>query len=135
MASNIVAEEATSVASSFNQEATYSPILIEDDGESFSIVNNGTAAAPVRVTIIPKNDIMLLEIKGLSKESITMEKIQAGQILVIDNIDKKVTIDDVDAFEYFNGWELPYLSPGTNEIKITNASQMTINIEYQPAYI
>lgn len=32
----------------------YLPIIINSDGSSFSVTNNGTAAAPCRVTIIQK---------------------------------------------------------------------------------
>jgi len=80
----------------------YLPIIINSDGSSFSVTNNGTAAAPCRVTIIPKNDLMLLTIEGLSEEPITMEKIQKNQILIIDGIDRAVTIDGENAFESYN---------------------------------
>lgn len=113
----------------------YLPIIIGSDGSSFSVVNNGTAAAPCRLTIIPKNDLMLITIEGLSKEPITMERIQKNQILIIDGIDRVVTIDGVNAFEQYNGWELPKLQPGINNVKITNADLMVISIEYQARYI
>lgn len=113
----------------------YLPIIINSDGSSFSVTNNGTAAAPCRVTIIPKNDLMLLTIEGLSEEPITMEKIQKNQILIIDGIDRAVTIDGENAFENYNAWELPKLQPGVNNIKISNADLMTISIEYQARYI
>lgn len=136
MAMNIIAEvAATSAAASFNEEKHYYPIAFDNDGETFTIVNNGTAPAPCCITIIPKNDIMLLEIEGLAKDTISMSRIKADQVLIIDNINKKVTIDDVDAFEFFEGWELPYLNPGSNTIKITNGAQLSLSIEYQPAYI
>ena len=46
-----------------------------------------------------------------------------------------ITINGVDAYDKYNGWEFPKIKPGKNEIKITNASAMLINIEYQPRYI
>lgn len=133
----IIAKEATRVASlsSFNEENKYIPIVIGNDGQSFTIINNGTAPAPCIVTIIPKNDIMLLTIEGLSKEKIEVQKIQKGQILIIDSVNRNVTINGTNAFEFYNAWEFPYLKPGSNNIKITNADLMSLSIEYQPRYI
>ena len=132
---NIIAEEAVDTALPTNKENKYFPITIDADGTSFQIVNNGTAAAPCRISIIPKVDIMLLTIEGLSEEKIEVYKVQKGQLLILDGINRKITLDDVDAFDIYNGWEFPKLQPGTNQIKITNASLMTLNIEYQPRYI
>lgn len=113
----------------------YLPITIGPDGSSFSIINHGTAAAPCRLTIIPKNDLMTITIEGLSEEPIQMEMVQRNQVLIIDGIDRVVTIDGENAFKSYNGWELPKLQPGVNEIKISNADLMTISIEYQARYI
>lgn len=113
---------------------TYFPITFNADN-SFSIVNNGTAAAPCRLTIIPTNDVMLMKITGLSDEELQVSKIKSGQILVIDGIDKTITIDGKESFEQYNGWQFPKLMPGTNIITITDAATATISIEYQPRYI
>ena len=118
-----------------DENKKYLPIVLDTNGSSFSIVNNGTAAAPCRLTIIPKNDLMLITIEGLAQEPITMERVQKDQILIIDGIDRAVTIDGQNAFEQYNGWELPKLQPGVNNISISNADLMTISIEYQLRYI
>lgn len=132
----IIEEEVVQTASSqINEENKYYPIIIGADGTSFSITNNGTAAAPCRVTIIPKNDIMLLTIEGLSDDKIEIQGVLRGQILILDGIDRKITLDDLDAYDIYNGWEFPKLQPGVNTIKITNADLMTLSIEYQPRYI
>ena len=129
-------EEATVVAPSpINEENKYYPIVIDADGKTFTIANNGTAAAPCRVTIIPKNDIMLLTIEGLSEEKIEIQKIKSRQILILDGIDRKITLDNADAYDIYDGWEFPKLQPGINTIKVTNADLMTLSIEYQPRYI
>lgn len=113
---------------------TYLPIVFSSDN-SFSIVNNGTAAAPCRLTIIPQNDAMILTIAGLSSQPIKVNRVMGGQILVIDGIEKTVTIDDQNAFDQFDAWEFPKLQVGTNIITITEAANATISIEYQPRYI
>ena len=132
----IIEEEALPTQSSdIAADKKYYPISIESDGETFKIENNGTAAAPCRVTIIPKNDIMLLTIEGLSEEKIEVEKIKSGQRLVIDGIDKTITLNGDEAFDIYKAWEFPKLQPGTNTVKITNADVMTLSVEYQPRYI
>ena len=132
----IIEEEALPTQSSdIAADKKYYPISIESDGETFKIENNGTAAAPCCVTIIPKNDIMLLTIEGLSEEKIKVEKIKSGQMLVIDGIDKTITLDGNEAFDLYDAWEFPKLQPGTNTVKITNADVMTLSVEYQPRYI
>ena len=78
---------------------------------------------------------MLLTIEGLSEEKIKVEKIKSGQMLVIDGIDKTITLDGDEAFDIYNAWEFPKLQPGTNTVKITNADVMTLSVEYQPRYI
>ena len=92
-------------------------------------------AAPCRVTYIPKNDVILFVLEGLSKEPIKIEKIYAGQVLVIDAIDKVVTIDGEDAFFKYDAWELPTLQPGNNIITCTAIGTSIVSIEYQPRYI
>ena len=59
-------EEALSAPFLKHNEIVYFPVVFENDGESFSIINNGPAASPCRITIVPQNDIMLLQITGLS---------------------------------------------------------------------
>lgn len=126
--------EAVTTATEIVNEISYFPIIIESDG-TLSITNNGTAAAPCRITIIPKNDIMLLTIEGLSDEKIEVSRIRAGQILILDGINRKITLDNEDAFDIYNGWEFPKLQPGVNKITMTNADTSAISIEYQPRYI
>ena len=113
-------EEALSAPFLKRSEIVYYPVVFNNDGESFSIVNNGTAASPCRITIVPQNDIMLLQITGLSTEPIKVNRVQRGNILIIDGIDRTVTIDGDTAFDQYDAWEFPKLSTGTNEIRITN---------------
>lgn len=130
----IIATPVNNAGTNINDESNYFPIVIGSDG-SFTITNSGTAAAACRITIIPRFDIMRLVIEGLSDEPIVMTRIMGGQLLVIDGINRVVTVDGVNAFENYDAWELPRLQPGVNTIKITNADTMALSIEYQPRYI
>jgi hypothetical protein len=131
----IIAEKVPAGTSLLSSEKTYIPIVISPDNSSFTIHNNGTAAAPCAVTVIPDNDIMRLEIAGLTDEPVIVDALMRGDTLIIDGVRRRITINGVDAYDKYNGWEFPKIKPGKNEIKITNASAMLINIEYQPRYI
>lgn len=131
---NIVAQVATQVASSISNEAQYYPIIIDQQRKSFSIINNGTAAAPCRCTIIPRNDIMQMTIQGLTDEEIKINRILAGQALVIDGIEKTITLAGDPAFDHYDAWEFPKLQPGENTIKLSEIV-LDISIEYQPRWI
>jgi len=109
------------------QQKTYFPIVIDSSG-TFSIVNNGTAAAPCRLTVVPQNDVMQMKILGLSKEPIIVNRVQRNTILEIDGINHTVTKDGENAFNDYDGWEFPKLSPGVNEINITGGDTSNISI-------
>lgn len=132
---DIIAEVAAEQESTaFNENANYFPIVIDSQNKSFSIINNGTAAAPCRCTIIPRNDIMLMTIKGLSEDEIKISHIMAGQALVMDGIDKVITIAGNEAFDHYEAWEFPRLAPGENVIELSEPT-VDISIEYQPRWI
>ena len=113
--------------------ATYFPIAFDNNG-SFTIINNGTAAAPCRLIVIPPNDVMEMTITGLSDEPIVVARVTRNTILVIDGINHQVTKDGVSAFDDYDAWEFPRLVPGENKISITDGASASISIEYQPRY-
>lgn len=113
----------------------YYPIEINEAESSFTIVNGGTAPAPCKITIIPKVDFMTLTITGLSDAPIEVSRVKTNDILVIDGEARQVLINDKDAFGSYNAWEFPKVQPGVNKVSITNASQATIQIEYDTRYI
>lgn len=113
----------------------YYPIEINTAGSSFTITNSGTAPAPCKITIIPKVDFINLTITGLSETPITVSQIKTNDVLVIDGETRQVLVNDVDAFNRYDAWEFPKVQPGVNTVSITNASQATIQIEYNTRYI
>lgn len=113
----------------------YYPIEIDVEKGSFTITNSGTAPAPCKITIIPKVDFISLTITGLSESPITVSQIKTNDVLVIDGEARRVLINDRDAFSHYDAWEFPKVQPGVNAISISNASQATIQIEYDTRYI
>ena len=132
---NVIAQEAN-YTSSFVLNKTYYPLSITSGTTSFSVKNDGTAAAPCRLSFTPINDAMLVTITGLSDEPITVSNVMRGQRVVIDGINKTITINGVEAFQRYGGWEFPKLQPGDNVVNMSAANDMSlIEIEFQPRYI
>jgi phage-related protein len=113
----------------------YYPIIFDEQGDSFVVVNNGTAPAPCILTIIPKVDFLKLVVEGLTETPITFTGLKANQALVIDGESREVSVDGVSAFAFYDAWEFPRLLPGTNQIKIKNGTSASISIEYSANYI
>lgn len=111
----------------------YYPITF--DGDSFTIINNGTAPAPCKITIIPQIDFVVLTIEGLSDKPIKVSHIQVNDVLVIDGENRIVTINDVPAFNNYDAWEFPKLQPGENHITIVNGAHIQISVEYDTRYL
>lgn len=109
--------------------------MLDSSGSSFTIVNNGTAAAPCRVTLTPRAAIALTTIEGLTDEPVELKNINETQVIELDGIHREILINGEPAYDKYNGWEFPRLQPGTNKITITHADIMGISIEYQPRYI
>ena len=111
----------------------YYPIVF--DGDGFVIINNGTAPAPCKITIIPQVDFVNLTIEGASEKPITVSNLKVNDVLVIDGENRIITINDNLAFSNYNGWEFPKLQPGENEIKIPNGQYLQLSVEYNTRYI
>ena len=111
----------------------YYPITF--DGDGFTIINNGTAPAPCKITIIPQVDFVLLTITGLSEKPISVSQVKTNDVLVIDGEAREITINDEKAFDRYNGWEFPKLQPGLNRVEIQNGAHIQISIEYDVRYL
>lgn len=72
----------------------YYPIEFNASGDGFVIINNGTAPAPCVITIIPKVDMMIVKIEGLSEEPIEVAGVLANDVLVIDGEQRQVLINE-----------------------------------------
>lgn len=111
----------------------YYPITF--DGDSFTIINNGTAPAPCKITIIPQIDFVVLTIQGLSKKPINITHLNTNDVLVIDGENREITINDNSAFGQYDGWEFPKLQPGENIVSIVNGTHIQISVEFNARYL
>ena len=111
----------------------YYPITF--DGDSFTIINNGTAPAPCKITVIPQVDFVVFTIEGVSKKPISISQLKVNDVLVIDGESRIVTINDMPAFNQYNGWEFPKLQPGENNIRIANGAHIQLSIEFNERYL
>lgn len=113
----------------------YYPISLNGEGTGFSVVNAGTAPAPCVLTIIPRVNQVSITIEGLTKTPIVISSISANDVVVIDGEKREFTINGSLAWDRFQGWQFPRLEPGTNEILITNASMLDMEVAYNVRYI
>lgn len=111
----------------------YYPITFEEG--SFTIINNGTAPAPCKITIIPQVDFVVLTIQGLSKKPIVVSHIDTNDVLVIDGEERIITLNDAPAFDRYDGWEFPKLQPGENVITINNGAHLQLSVEFNARYL
>ena len=114
-------------------DENYYPITF--DGDSFIVINNGTAPAPCKITVIPQIDFVVFTIEGVSEKPINVSHLNVNDVLVIDGENRTVTINDIPAFSQYDGWEFPKLQPGENEIKTVNGAHIQISIEYNVRYL
>ena len=114
-------------------DENYYPITF--DGDSFIVINNGTAPAPCKITVIPQVDFVVFTIEGVSKKPISISHLHTNDVLVIDGEDRIVTINDEPAFGQYDGWEFPKLYPGENTIKIVNGAHIQLSIEFNARYL
>ena len=112
----------------------YFPIILTNEG-GFYINNVGTAPTPCKITIIPKVDILVLEITGLSTKTIVLKNIYYNSIVVIDGETGAFTINGINNIDNYEAWEFPKLQPGENFITLTNLAQCEVSVEYEPRYI
>lgn len=111
----------------------YYPITFEEG--SFTIINNGTAPAPCKITIIPQVDFVVLTIEGVSKKPINIPHLSANDVLVIDGEERTVTVNDMEAFDKYDGWEFPKLQPGKNIVSINNGAHLQMSVEFNARYL
>ena len=111
----------------------YYPITF--DGDSFTVINNGTAPAPCKITIIPQIDFVVLTITGVSQKHIKMTNISVNDVVVIDGENRIVTVNDVSAFNNYDGWEFPKLQPGENKISMQNGAHLQLSVEFNARYL
>lgn len=98
----------------------YYPILFNADGSGFSVNNTGTAPTPCVLTIVPRVNLVNIRITGLSKDPIIINNVQANDIVIVDGEKRTFTINGVENWDKYAGWQLPRLEPGNNEITVSN---------------
>lgn len=114
----------------------YYPIIVNDEGNGFSVINAGTAPTPCCLTLIPKATLRDITITGLTTHPIQLNfVINAYDVVVIDGENGVFKVNDELEWDKYEGWELPRLIPGTNEITITNASLFDVEIGFDLRYV
>lgn len=128
------------------ENKNYYPIIMNEDGNGFSVINAGTAQTPCYIKIIPKINLHI-KIEGLThnpihigpeNENLPHHITNAYTPIIIDGETGTITIGDlspVASLEYYEGYELPRLQPGVNQVKLQNASLCDIEIGFDLRYV
>lgn len=107
---------------------TLTPTILADaeGNKYFNIVNSGTAAAPIKVTVTPLA-------ATYSINDINICNLTINSSLIIDGIEKTVKENGTNKFQDTELFEFPKLKLGTNKFKVSDDSVVTI--EYYPKMI
>lgn len=81
----------------------------------------GTRKTPCEIEIRAIRNIQNYKITGISGEDIEIERLEAGETLIINGADGTAKINGENAFSRVNLWEFPILEPGENKVCVTNA--------------
>lgn len=115
--------------------ATYYPIEFDTAGTSFRITNTGTGPSPCVITLVPKVNLLNITISGLSKEPIVITNIMANDVAIIDGEQRTFTVNGVEAWNQYSGWQFPHVEPGVNIVEINNGAQLDVEIAYDARFI
>lgn len=115
--------------------SNYYPIVFDLEGTGFSITNTGTAPSPCVLTIVPRVNLLHITIEGLSDDPIEINDVRANDIVIVDGEARTFTINGASAWDHYNGWQMPAVQPGINNITISNGSQTNVEIAYDVRYI
>ena len=114
----------------------YYPIIVNQEGTGFSIINAGTAPTPCCLTLIPKAALNGITITGLTIHPIEITgHIDAYDVIVIDGENGEFKINNELKWGKYAGVELPRLLPGTNDITLTSASLFNIEARFDLRYV
>ena len=103
--------------------------LITNSEKSFSFEVSGNIKAPAIVEIIPDVTVNKLVITGLGEE-ITINNVVGGKRTIINSEEGTVTQDGINHYEHYESWDFPYVSAGSNTVKV-NIIGVTVNIKYK----
>lgn len=102
----------------------YSDELISNiDYLQTGVINNiGNKSTTAILEVIPRIDLIDLEISGLTETPITIKNLKANKKIILNGEEGTVTVDGINKFDDVDMWEFPFLVPGENKIKISKDS-------------
>jgi hypothetical protein len=103
----------------------------------FPLFNRGNWLAPLRMTVIPANDISAIHVQTETSEFTLSTPITEGQIAIIDAENRSVLVGNNNAYSAGNE-EFPFLQAGSNHLTISiEPSTVTAQckIEYRDVWI
>lgn len=107
---------------------------LEYDGiTQTTIERQGTRKSPVIIEVYAKKVLKNYKISGF-EDDITVEQLAAGQTLIIDGEEGRVTNNGADAFDSVDMWKFPAITRAQTELQFSSVDAI-VRIRYKPMWI
>ncbi len=94
---------------------------------------DGNLIAPCIVEIIPAANLIDLKVTGFGAD-FTLKNLAVNQKIIVYGEEGIITQNGINKFSEWDGWEFPYLKPGTNILSFSK-NLCDISIKYKPRWI
>lgn len=107
---------------------------LEYDGITQTTIDRqGTRKAPAIIEVYAKKALKNYKISGF-EDDIIVEQLAAGQTIIIDGEEGRITNNGADAFGSVDLWKFPTIAQQQTALKFSNADAV-VRIRYKPMWI
>ena len=107
---------------------------LEYDGITQTTIDRqGTRKAPAIIEVYAKKALKNYTISGF-EDDIIVEQLAAGQTIIIDGEEGRITNNGADAFGSVDLWKFPAITQQQTALKFSNADAV-VRIRYKPMWI
>lgn len=107
---------------------------LEYDGITQTTIDRqGTRKAPAIIEVYAKKALKNYKISGF-EDDIIVEQLAAGQTIIIDGEEGRITNNGADAFGSVDLWKFPAIAQQQTALKFSNADAV-VRIRYKPMWI
>lgn len=107
---------------------------LEYDGITETTIDRqGSRPAPAIIEVYAKKKLTGYAISGF-EDDIIIEQLGAGETIIIDGEEGRITKNGVDAFGSVDLWRFPAITQATTQLKFSSADAV-VRIKYKPMWI
>lgn len=109
-------------------------LKLEYDGITQTTIDRqGTRKAPAIIEVYAKKALKNYKISGF-EDDIIVEQLAAGQTIIIDGEEGRITNNGADAFASVDLWKFPAITQTQTVLKFSSADAV-VRIRYKPMWI